>query len=510
MLDESVLIYNGYDVANTLQCKEEIWKVTKDSDNTYDFTMRLLNPLMYMMTRGVKVDFAKLAVLRKSLNEQIELKQKRLNELCGRELNVNSPKDCQTYFYVEKGITPYYNSRRVGGTYKRSVTTDDKAMQRVARGTAARKGLYEATLVQDIRGARKMIGTYLDMDYDKDGRLRCSYNPRGTKFGRLSSSKTIFGTGMNMQNLPLEFKGFLTPDDGSLMWEIDKKGAEWVAVAYMSGDANMIKVIEEGLDPHAYTAHLMTGLPEELIKEEDSLIGHTNDPSLVAQGRAKLIKQSPANQHAYEQAIFLPRTMTLRQCGKKSNHGLNYDEGYKMFALINELLEGEAKRICHMYKHTVYPGVNLWHKSIQNKLQQDRTLTNCFGRSMRFLGRWEEKLFKEAYAFLPQSTVVDIVNTGMERAYYDTRPDMMESEQLAQVHDSVMGQTELNGDYLKIARVLKTMGDYMEPVIEYGGREFTILNELKVGIDNWRDLREVDIYAEDEILAKQIQNIVEK
>jgi len=383
-------------------------------------------------------------------------------------------------------------------------------MQRIARGTAARKGLYEATLVQDIRGMRKMIGTYLDMDYDKDGRLRCSYNPRGTKFGRLSSAKTIFGTGMNMQNLPLEFKGFLVPDPGSLMWEIDKKGAEWVAVAYLSGDANMIKVIEEELDPHAYTAHLMTGLPIELIKEEDSLIGHTNDPSLVAAGRAKLIKSSPANQHAYEGAEFLPRTMTIRQCGKKSNHGLNYDEGYKMFALINEMLEGEAKRICHMYKHTVYPGVNIWHKSIQNKLQQDRTLTNCFGRSMRFLGRWDDKLFKEAYSFLPQSTVVDIVNSGMEQTYYDTHPDMMETEELAQVHDSIMGQTELRGDYQKMARVFKTIGGYMEPTIEYGGREFTIQNELKIGIDNWKDLEEVNIYASDKELANQIQKIAEK
>jgi len=81
MLDESVLIYNGYDVANTLQCKQEIWKATPGIDRTYDFTMRLLDPLMYMMTRGVKVDFEKLDVLRKSLHVQIERKQERLNEL---------------------------------------------------------------------------------------------------------------------------------------------------------------------------------------------------------------------------------------------------------------------------------------------------------------------------------------------------------------------------------------------------------------------------------------------
>jgi hypothetical protein len=45
--------------------------------------------------------------------------------------------------------------------------------------------------------------------FDADGRLRCSWNPRGTKFGRLSSSQTIFGTGMNLQNLSPKFKGFI-------------------------------------------------------------------------------------------------------------------------------------------------------------------------------------------------------------------------------------------------------------------------------------------------------------
>ena len=66
-----------------------------------------------------------------------------------------------------------------------------------------------------------------------------------------------------------------------LLIEIDKSQAEWVVVAYRSGDANMIKVIEEGLDPHIHTAYLMTTLPKELIEEEGELIGHGTDQEYI-------------------------------------------------------------------------------------------------------------------------------------------------------------------------------------------------------------------------------------
>ena len=71
----------------------------------------------------------------------------------------------------------------------------------------------EAKLVQELRALEKLHGTYLEVGIDKDDRIRSSWNPRGTKFGRFSSSKTIFGSGMNLQNLHPEFKEFLVSDN---------------------------------------------------------------------------------------------------------------------------------------------------------------------------------------------------------------------------------------------------------------------------------------------------------
>src|SRR3990172_8844115 len=135
--------------------------------------------------------------------------------------------------------------------------------------------------------------------------------------------------------------------------------------------------------------------------------------------------------------------MSVRQCGKKSNHGLNYDEGYKKFALINELEERESKVIVEKY-HEIYPGIrNTWHRKIKAQIEKDRTITNCYGRKRRFLDRWGDELFKAAYAFEPQSTVVDMLNEGMCLIYESQELYLHEVELLAQVHDSILTQIPL-------------------------------------------------------------------
>lgn len=182
MPDLNFLTYNATDAACTLEIQQSIWDdLAPDYKPAYDMTLDLLEPLMFMMTRGIKVDFAALEETKVDIVQQAKEKQEELNRLAGRELNVNSSKQMQQYFYVEKGIPPYYNEGQV--------TCDDLALQRIARGTAQRAGLREASLVQEIRGLQKLHGTYLDIDFDPDGRMRCSYNPRGTKFGRLSPER---------------------------------------------------------------------------------------------------------------------------------------------------------------------------------------------------------------------------------------------------------------------------------------------------------------------------------
>ena len=475
MADEKMLTYNALDAACTMEIHDAFWQSLIDEGYgpTYEMTIKTFDPLLFMMTRGIKVDKVALEDTKRDITAAIKEASEELNRLAGRELNPLSPKQVQGYFYIEKGIKPYTGKDG-------NITTDDKALQRIARGTSTRAGLREASLIQQIRGLNKLYSSYLDINFDTDDRLRCAYNPRGTKFGRLSSSETVFGTGTNQQNLPQEFKKFLVADDGYFFLEVDKRQAEWVVVAYLSGDANMIEVLRAGDDPHVHTAHLMFGIPKDIIGKENKLVGPLTDPEEIADRRA-------ADPDIAPYLHVLPRIFSARQGGKESNHALNYDEQYRRFALENEIEERESKRMVEAY-HRIYPGIRgSFHEGVRHQLSKDRTLTTCFGRKIRFLDAWGPDLFKAAYSAIPQATVVDGLNQGMARTYSDTGlTQTLNIDILAQVHDSVLHQFPIA--ILKrpadFARAIARIYDYVSPEMEYHGRKFKIATDTKVGW-NW-------------------------
>ena len=473
--------YNAMDAATMMAIKKGFWAEIENDDNyrgTYNFTMKLAEPFMYMMKRGIRVDSANLSNMNKQIAIDLAVKYQELCTAMGREVPesfVNSSQQCQQYFYVELGIPPYYKDGKV--------TVDDKALTRIAKGTASRAPCKAARLVQEIRGLKKLISTYMEMDFDEDSRFRTDVKLRGTRFGRVSTGKTIRNTGMNMQNLPQRFKKYLIPDEGCFFAELDKRQAEWVVVAYLSKDPNMIKVHKEGLDPHIHTAHLMFGAEKELIKIDNEIVGHETDPQTIYELRRM--------ESALARLPFLPRNMSMRQAGKKSNHGLNYDEGYKQFAMINEMTEKESAVIVAKY-HNAYPGVRgTYHKMVQDELKQDRMLVNCFGRKNKFLGRWDDQLFKAGYAFKPQSTVVDLVNQGIIKTYYDESDMFKPLEMLAQVHDSVLEQYPLN-ELENFAHILNFQQEAFNPVMNYNAMDFQIATDLKIGF-NWSDMEDCEL-----------------
>lgn len=196
--------YNARDAAVTLEVWNAIEGDLKDGYlETYQQTVDLIPLLTYFQIRGMKVDHDALADTKLRLEAELSSLYSRLNEVAAYEFNPLSPKQCIEYFYGHRRIKPYI-SRKTGNP-----TCDDKALQRIIK----RYQLPEARLTQQIRGLEKLKGTYIEIIFDPDGRFHASYNIRGNKFGRLSSSATVFGTGTNMQNLPSEYREFLVADD---------------------------------------------------------------------------------------------------------------------------------------------------------------------------------------------------------------------------------------------------------------------------------------------------------
>jgi hypothetical protein len=261
--------------------------------------------------------------------------------------------------------------------------------------------------------------------------------------------------------------------------EFDLAGAEWVVVAYLAGDQNMIDVVESGRSPHVATGSLLTGVPEDLVIREHELLGSATDPDGL------LMVRNAELPELMNGGYFIPRSMTIRQAGKKSNYGLNYDMRYKRFALENEMTETDAKPIVDKYHNDAYPGIrNVFHEEVRQELKKnDRTLVNLLGRRVRLMDQAGPDLWDKAYSYKPQSTVADILLRGVVSAYNDDSPLMAHMGLRANVHDSVLVNWP-DAMQEELPAFVAKMTEYLSPELECKGRRFTLSVDVKVG-PNW-------------------------
>ena len=496
--------YSAQDSMVSIECLHKLMGELSETSHTptYERTIRLMRPIAAMAIRGLRIDKDSLLKLKTELETRRDAMQTELNTLTKREFNVKSSTQKHTFFAEELGIKPYLKNSRP--------TYDETAMIRLAKGTSTRPPIYEAKLMLEITKIRSMLEKYMDIQFDPDGRLRHLPNVRGTTTGRISTGKNIATqTGANIQNLTEEFGQFVIADEGYCFCEVDKSQAEWVVVAYYGGDARMIEVIEKGIDPHARTGSLITGITDiDLIKAEAKALGHETNPKVLLERREK---EFPEIMSHIQRGGYVPRTMTIRQCGKKTNHGGNYGVGYKRCALIWEIPENEARVILDLY-HKGYPGIrNGFQASIQDELSRSRTITNCFGVRRRFFGRWGEKMFEQAYGYLPQSTVAYLINDALISLYEDTSPPMDKVELLKHGHDSILYQFPVKtSGVLDFAKTVKKTLIAMYPTMQYFGREFTIQSDVKVGysLKNMIELKGISHETPIERLAERISQVL--
>ena len=266
----------------------------------------------------------------------------------------------------------------------------------------------------------------------------------------------------NMQNLPIEFRKYLMADSDCMIYNMDLSQAENRVVAFIAPEPSMIEAFEKGVDIHRLTAGLIFGKKLDEVSDE---VGSCT----IGGGE-----------------------FSERFWGKKANHGLNYDLGYKTFAFLYEIPEAESKFIVEQY-HKAYPGVRQYHAWVRNQLAKDKTLENCFGRRRLFLDRWGDELFKSAYSFIPQSTVADKINRhGIMYIYYNQqlfRP----VDIILQVHDSIVFQMNYKKyTWEEQAECILLIKQSLESPIQWHNTKFTIPVGLEVGVSmSKKDMVEV-------------------
>ena len=482
--------YNGMDtIATSAAHPIQIAELKKQSNiETYDRQRKLIKPLIYMTERGIKIDVA--GIMQCAKDEQLKLDTlvEQLHKEVGYEINYNSPQQMMKYFYDELGLKAY-KKRNAKGEY--NPTTDVDAMKRIAR-----KGHLAAQIMLDIRGLSKRISTYLNIKkVDKDGRYRSSYKPVGAETGRLSSGETIFGTGGNQQNWPHDLLRFFVFDEGYLGYSIDLSQIENRIVAYVGGVIPQIEAFENGIDLHRMTASVIFGKPYDEISSEDG-------SSALGDGR-----------------------QSERYWGKKGNHAINYDVGYKKFALVNEMTESDAKYIIEKI-HRGYPQIrDSYQKTIINMLTHNRTVTNLMGRNRLFLGPIIPSFpdtpksacmdtYRQAFAHLPQSTTADKMNEqGIEYIYYNQ--DLFGSvELLAQVHDSVVFQIPLNEPWSEHARIVNLIKTSLEQPLTWKNTKIKTPADVAIGLNMCKDemieIKSKDVPDDLEVLKYKIEMTYKK
>ena len=458
--------YNGMDALVPVDAIPRQLETLKKQKNleTYERQRKLIKPLLYMGERGIRVDVGTMMDYEKEQRTILDALEMELKDRVGRDINYNSPKQLMEYFYKELG-NKAYKKKNTQGVYSDSIDVD--ALKRLVRQGG--KAAPAARIMLDIRGLSKRISTYLNIGkVDKDGRYRSSYKPVGADTGRLSSGETIFGTGGNQQNWPHDLLRFFLFDEGYIGYSFDLSQIENRIVAYTGGVLAQIDAFERGIDLHTLTASIIFHKPYDQISKKDG-------SSSLGDGR-----------------------QSERYWGKKGNHGINYDESYKKFALVNEITEAEAKQTLGEI-HSGYPEIRGgYHAMIQNMLKESRTVTNLFGRTRLFLGPVFESFpsvpkaacvetFRSAYAHFAQSTCADKVNEqGIEHIYYNQQW-YAPVELLAQIHDSIVFQIPLSLPWIEHANALLRIKKSLETPLIWHDREIPTPVDLAIGFNMCKD-----------------------
>ncbi len=475
--DSNFWLYNAKDSAVCLTAmnkqKDELQRLR--NTEKFDRHCKLIEPLVYMSERGIRVDIDNLRKESERVGERIEELSEKLNRICGYDINYNSPKQLVEYLYFKKGYS-VQRSRKTGNP-----TTDEKALAKLAIA-----GVVEASILLEIRKLTKLKSTYFDVKLDDDNRIRSSYNPVGAAdSGRLSSSKTIWETGMNMQNIPPAMKKLLLFDEGYVGYEIDLEQAENRIVAYIAPEPVMIEAFENGIDIHSRTASLIFNKPIEEVTNEIGKCPICNNPETCG--------------HKGD-----------RFWGKKSNHSFNYGLGPYKFAESIGVSNRIGRQIREAYL-SKYPGITRFWQRIQETLRRGRILENLYGSKRLFMNRWGQELFREAYSYIPQSTVADIINDrGLIHIYYN-QDKYKEVELLNQVHDSIVFQIPLSLSWRKHAEILLSIKKSLEVTLICNQYEFIIPCALSIG-RNMGELKSVS-WDSVERLEKNLEtawNIVSK
>lgn len=163
----------------------------------------------------------------------------------------------------------------------------------------------------------------------------------------------------------------------------------------------------------------------------------SGDAALKQKFREERIDPSKDVHSANAISLFGSLDYQKRQWAKIFCHGANYGATARTLARQCNITLQRAEAMLEQW-FASHPGIKDWHNRTKHFLETTRTVKNPFGYRMFFFDR-VETCFNEALAWVPQSTVGEVINRALCQICED---EMLEEDVnvLLQNHDSLLMQ----------------------------------------------------------------------
>jgi DNA polymerase-1 len=410
-----------------------------EQEYVYDQIEMPLIPVLYKMEeKGIEVDVKALGTFSKELAKNITSLEKKIRDIAGEEVNVNSPSQLAHVLFETLGLSTKH--------IKKTKTGFSTAASELEKLTDEHEIV---PLISEYRELAKLQSTYVEAlprQVAKDGRIHTTYNQTIAATGRLSSIDP------NLQNIPIRTelgreirKAFVAAKDFVLV-SADYSQIELRLVAILANDRPFIDAFNSGADIHTRTASEVWEIDESQVTKDQ------------------------------------------RRAAKAINFGIMYGMGPRSLSRSTGLSMTEAKTFIEKY-FNIHTAVREYLDSLKKKAHEEAFVQTYFGRrryfpeiesGMQMLVAQAERMAQN----MPiQGTQADIVKMAMLSVDGWLKQSQLRANILLQVHDELVLEVHKE-DVELVAKGLKEM---MEGVAKF---EVPLEVEVKKG-ENWGEMEGV-------------------
>lgn len=496
--------YNGKDISSMMLCYIEQQKeITRlHCEASVAQANASIRPYLTMMYKGILLDVEKLLERFDIAEQRVEVLERALTIITGRELNPRSPKQVAEYLYDYLGFEqPDEEPTNKKNLYKLLV-------HQVAKGEdlPSLRILIQARKESKLAGSLKFRLWNNNYDSISEGsnqlnsgiynRATTCYLIGGTDTFRPSSQAILRfrpdpGYGTNIQNWDKVKRYLCIADAKKLLGQSDQSGADALVYSYLCRRGNFRKLFENRIKPHNYIA----------LKVFENQWRNIFDSQVVKDACTTKIEDLPKLSGWKELQEFVassddwPGEKRYYYIGKKLIHAFDY--GMKAPTMSQQIITETAglvvipERACNVFlgmMNELLPEVVEHQQEVEDEIKRTRVLHNLFGYARRFHQPHSEELWRAGYIFNPQSTVATITNvaiTELQNEIENGNKILNENhfDILQMGFDSILWQADDNENILSVAKLVQTSlaKQFKSPV---DGAIFTMGSSTGIG-KNW-------------------------